>query len=101
MLPVSFVLLLSKFSKRKSGESCFIKEFSWLYGYHPDLKAGDKVLLKKGEIFTGELHIKGTGTPEKQIIIDAYGDKGNNPCIVGFSLKELCRRLLSQAIGFY
>lgn len=49
-----------------------------------NLKAGDKVLLKKGEIFTGELHIKGTGTPEQQIIIDAYGDRGNNPCIVGY-----------------
>lgn len=47
------------------------------------LKAGDKVLLKKGETFTGELHITGVGSPENPVIIDAYGDKGNNPCIVG------------------
>lgn len=48
------------------------------------LKPGDKVLLKKGELFKGELHIKGKGTPGNPVIIDAYGSKGNNPCIMGY-----------------
>ena len=47
------------------------------------LKAGDEILLKKGETFHGELFIEGVGTKEAPILIDAYGDKGNNPCIVG------------------
>ena len=47
------------------------------------LKPGDKVLLKKGETFQGELHITGSGSPESLIQVDAYGDKGNKPCIMG------------------
>ena len=48
------------------------------------LRAGDKILLKKGETFTGELHVTGVGSPERPIIVDAYGDKGNDPCIIGY-----------------
>lgn len=47
------------------------------------LKAGDKVLLKKGEIFHGELHIIGIGSPDNPVQVDAYGNKGNKPCIIG------------------
>lgn len=44
------------------------------------LNAGDKVLLKRGSIFTGILEISAKGMPEKRIIIDAYGE-GKKPCI--------------------
>ena len=47
------------------------------------LKPGDKVLLKKGETFQGELYVTGSGSPESPIQVDAYGDKGNKPCIMG------------------
>ena len=39
------------------------------------LSPGDKILLKKGETFIGELYLNGTGTAEAPIIIDGYGDK--------------------------
>lgn len=48
-----------------------------------NLKTGDRILLKKGCTFTGELHITGKGSIDNPVIIDAYGDKGNNPCIIG------------------
>lgn len=47
------------------------------------LLPGDKVLLKRGEVFQGELEITGHGTPENRIYIEAYGDGGQKPCIVG------------------
>lgn len=47
------------------------------------LNPGDKILLKKGETFHGELHITGSGTGDNPICVDAYGHKGNKPCIVG------------------
>ena len=48
------------------------------------LSPGDKILLKKGETFIGELYLNGTGTAEAPIIIDGYGDKGHDPCIIGY-----------------
>ena len=47
------------------------------------LKPGDKVLLKRGGSFPGELEISGQGTPDNRIYIDAYGE-GSKPCIVGY-----------------
>lgn len=46
------------------------------------LKAGDRVLLKRGETFPGELRISGTGSPGKPVIVDAYGE-GRKPCVSG------------------
>ncbi len=34
----------------------------------------NKLLLKCGEVFNGELEITGQGIPEDRIYIDAYGD---------------------------
>lgn len=39
---------------------------------------------QKGETFIGELYLNGTGTAEAPIIIDGYGDKGHDPCIIGY-----------------
>lgn len=46
------------------------------------LKSGDKVLLKRGGTYAGELEITGQGTPGDRIYIEAYGE-GSKPCIVG------------------
>lgn len=47
------------------------------------LKAGDKLLLKRGGTFYGQLEITGKGTPARCIIVDAYGEGDGKPCIVG------------------
>lgn len=47
------------------------------------LKPGDKILLKKGEVFHGELYIHGKGKANDPIIIDQYGEAAANPCIKG------------------
>ncbi|WP_455641010.1 right-handed parallel beta-helix repeat-containing protein [Parabacteroides sp.] len=46
------------------------------------LNPGDRIFLKRGGTFTGELEISGKGTPENRIFVEAYGE-GNKPCIVG------------------
>lgn len=46
------------------------------------LKPGDKVLLKRGGTFPGELEISGQGTPDARIYVEPYGE-GSKPCIVG------------------
>jgi hypothetical protein len=43
------------------------------------LLPGNKVLLKRGEVFNGELEITGQGIPEDRIYIDAYGDDERKP----------------------
>lgn len=45
-------------------------------------RPGEKLLLKRGEIFGGELEVTGKGTFAQPVIVDAYG-KGDKPCIVG------------------
>lgn len=47
------------------------------------LQPGDKILLKKGETFPGILEVTGKGTYTHPIIIDAYGDGNQKPCIAG------------------
>ncbi len=49
---------------------------------HLSLKAGDRILLKRGETFVGELFVSGQGEKENPIVIDAYGT-GEKPCIQG------------------
>ena len=41
--------------------------------FHP----GDKLLLKCGSVFSGQLTPKGSGTPDQPIIIDFYGNIGD------------------------
>ena len=54
------------------------------------LLPGNKVLLKRGEVFNGELEITGQGIPEDRIYIDAYGDGERKPCIVGYDTSFVC-----------
>ena len=40
------------------------------------LQPGDRVLLERGSVFVDEyLHVKGSGSAEAPIVIDAYGDE--------------------------
>jgi parallel beta-helix repeat protein len=51
------------------------------------LKPGDRILFKRGDIFTGTLNISASGISGSPITIGAFG-KGKNPIISGFiSLK--------------
>ncbi len=43
---------------------------------------GDKILFKAGDTWTGQLELKGSGTPRAPIQINRYG-KGKNPAIHG------------------
>jgi hypothetical protein len=45
-----------------------------------EYNAGDSILLKKGDTWNEELTPKGSGTPEKPILISSYG-QGNKPLI--------------------
>lgn len=45
-----------------------------------EYKAGDSILLKKGDTWNEEFTPKGSGTPEKPILIGSYG-QGNKPLI--------------------
>lgn len=46
------------------------------------LKPGDRILLKRGDTYSGELEISGQGTSDNRIYVEAYGE-GSKPCIVG------------------
>lgn len=46
------------------------------------LRPGDKVLLKRGGTYEGELEICGQGRADRRIYVAAYG-LGDKPCIVG------------------
>jgi len=49
------------------------------------LKAGDRILFKRGDTFYGTLKISKSGISGNNIIISAYGT-GNNPVISGFKI---------------
>ncbi len=45
-------------------------------------RSGEKLLLKRGDVFGGELEVIGKGTSTQPVVVDAYGE-GDKPCIVG------------------
>ncbi len=47
-----------------------------------DIKPGDKILLKRGDKFTGSILVKTSGTKEIPIIISSWGE-GNRPVLSG------------------
>lgn len=47
-----------------------------------NLKAGDAVLFRRGDVFRGKLEIRQSGTAEKPIRFDAYGN-GDAPVLAG------------------
>lgn len=48
-----------------------------------ELRPGEKLLFKRGEVFRGELKISAEGTIGSPIIIGAYGESEGNPIIAG------------------
>ena len=49
------------------------------------LRAGDAVLLRRGDTFRGTLSIKQSGSAGSPIVVDAYGS-GNKPIIAGSTI---------------
>lgn len=60
------------------------------------LQPGNKVLLKRGEVFNGELEISAHGTPENRIYVDAYGEAEPKPCIVGYENSMYAARIYNS-----
>lgn len=60
------------------------------------LNPGDKILLKKGQNFFGELEINGQGTQKARIIIDSYGKGKKKPCIVGDMMSMYAMRIYNS-----
>lgn len=50
-------------------------------------QAGERILLKAGSVFYGQMELKGSGTLQTPIIVDMYGD-GNKPQINGQGKKD-------------
>ncbi|MDN3686607.1 right-handed parallel beta-helix repeat-containing protein [Cyclobacterium jeungdonense] len=63
----------------------------------PQLAPGDSVLLKRGDVFYGTIHLKKSGTKEHPIVYSHYG-KGPLPMITGLS--EL-KGWVSHSPGIY
>ncbi len=52
--------------------------------------AGDEIYLKRNDTWSQTLELQGSGTSEKSVVLDAYGD-GNKPRIeLGDSTKDTC-----------
>jgi hypothetical protein len=52
----------------------------WRGSSNPDFEPGDRILLRRGDTFSGKLYVAGTGTSQQPIVIGAYGS-GNRPII--------------------
>ncbi len=61
------------------------------------LQAGDKVLLKKGDTFEGMLELHGEGTKHKPILITAYGNGKEMPCIKGLDQSMYAVRIYNSS----
>lgn len=48
-----------------------------------EFQPGDKILFQKGDVWTGQLSPKGSGTKENPIIIGDYGNAESRPLIHG------------------
>lgn len=57
---------------------------------------GDKLLLKRGEKFVGELEISAKGTQGNKIIVGAYGESKRKPCIVGYDKSMYAMRIYNS-----
>lgn len=60
------------------------------------LKPGDKVLLRRGELFNGEFTFSAQGSSQKRIYIDAYGEGDKKPCIAGLDNSLYAARIYNS-----
>lgn len=61
------------------------------------LRPGDKVLFKRGTVFSGELEIVGEGTEEERILIGAYGEAEAKPRIEGYTTSLYAVHIFNSA----
>lgn len=94
--PVCYYLDATAGSDTNTGRSSdqAWKSLAKLHGVK--LQPGEKVLLKRGEIFNGELEITGQGTREQRIYVDAYGEGEQKPCIVGYDTSMYAARIYNS-----
>lgn len=59
------------------------------------LQPGDRLLLKSGSVWTGQLHPNGSGVAEKRIVLDCYGE-GPRPVIHGGGIASGTVLLVNQ-----
>jgi len=63
-----------------------------------ELKAGDSILFRRGDTFTGEIVVRQSGKAGKPIVFSAYG-KGNSPILNGaVQLKNAVKNSLQQQV---
>lgn len=60
------------------------------------LRPGDRVLLKRGDIFNGVLEISAQGTDSKPVVIGAYGTGTAKPCIKGLDNSLYAARIYNS-----
>src|SRR5690349_8558108 len=60
------------------------KTLNKLNSFFSNLKPGDSVLFKKGDVFYGSITISASGTSSLPIVLGAYG-AGAKPIISGFT----------------
>lgn len=58
-------------------------------------RSGERLLLKRGEVFGGELEVTGKGTSAQPVVVDAYGE-GDKPCIAGNDQSLYAMRILNS-----
>jgi hypothetical protein len=59
---------------------------------------GDRILLKSGCVFMGQLAPKGSGAPGKPIVIDRYGE-GDRPVIDGGGSSDVIQASSASRYG--
>ena len=60
------------------------------------LQPGDRLLLRRGATFDGELEIRGVGTPSGRILVGAYGE-GRQPVVRGYDRSMYAVRVLNSS----
>jgi len=63
---------------------------------YPGFSPGDMIYLKKGETWRDALDMASSGTPERPITIDAYGEDGTDPLIDGQDILRSCIEMNSE-----
>lgn len=63
-------------------------------------KAGDRILLKSGEIFDGQFIAMGNGTKDNPIVLGAYGDKALGKPLVRSNTDDITLVTISNVSGW-
>lgn len=71
-----------------------------------EFQPGDKILFQKGDVWTGQLSPKGSGTKENPIMIGDYGESESRPLIQGNNWcndagDDIENKIFNAAVFFY